>query len=308
MTLDVGSSLETGLDPYDARVALRAPGLLRAFNRAGVLTAADVHVALRLGRLGAENDESVLLAAALAVRAVRLGAVCVQLSTAADNVVADDGARLDDAPLAWPAIDAWLRVCTASPLVANGADDDGSARPLRLVDGLLYLDRYWRDEELVRAELDERAAGPADVDVQALRTALDTVFAAGLADDQGADRQQRMAAAMTGLRRVTVLSGGPGTGKTTTVARLLALCGPCPVRRPGWRWRRPPARPPRACSRRSTRPRWSGAWTWGTRARRRCTGCSAAVPTAAAAFAMTGTTGCRSTWSSWTRPRWCRCR
>ena len=119
MTLDVGSSLETGLDPYDARVALRAPGLLRAFNRAGVLTAADVHVALRLGRLGAENDESVLLAAALAVRAVRLGAVCVQLSTAADNVVADDGARLDDAPLAWPAIDAWLRVCTASPLVAS---------------------------------------------------------------------------------------------------------------------------------------------------------------------------------------------
>jgi exodeoxyribonuclease V alpha subunit len=223
MTLDVGSSLETGLDPYDARVALRAPGLLRAFNRAGVLTAADVHVALRLGRLGAENDESVLLAAALAVRAVRLGAVCVQLSTAADNVVADDGARLDDAPLAWPAIDAWLRVCTASALVANGADDDGSARPLRLVDGLLYLDRYWRDEELVRVELDERAAGPADVDVQALRTALDTVFTAGLADDQGADRQQRMAAAMTGLRKVTVLSGGPGTGKTTTVARLLAL-------------------------------------------------------------------------------------
>jgi exodeoxyribonuclease V alpha subunit len=223
MTAELGAPLEAGLDPYDARVALRARGLLRHFNRAGVLTAADVHVALRLGRLGAEQDESVLLAAALAVRGVRLGAVCVQLTSAADHVVADDGAWLDDTPLAWPDAHAWLRACAASPLVANGADDDGSARPLRLVDGLLYLDRYWRDEELVRAELDERAARGSDVEVEALRTALNTVFGAAAARDDGSDRQQRLAAAMTGLRMVTVLSGGPGTGKTTTVARLLAL-------------------------------------------------------------------------------------
>jgi len=61
----------------DARLVQRATGLLREFNTAGVLEAADVHVAIRLGALGGERDSAVLLAAALAVRAVRLGSVCV---------------------------------------------------------------------------------------------------------------------------------------------------------------------------------------------------------------------------------------
>ncbi|MDQ6817045.1 MAG: exodeoxyribonuclease V subunit alpha, partial [Actinomycetota bacterium] len=54
-------------------------GLLREFNLAGVLVAADVHVAARLASLSGEADESVLLAAALAVRAPRLGHVHVDL-------------------------------------------------------------------------------------------------------------------------------------------------------------------------------------------------------------------------------------
>ena len=58
----------------------RPTGLLRAFNAAGVLAAADVHVAQRLGRLGGEPDEPVLLALALAVRGVRHGSVCVDLA------------------------------------------------------------------------------------------------------------------------------------------------------------------------------------------------------------------------------------
>jgi exodeoxyribonuclease V alpha subunit len=151
------------------------------------------------------------------VRAVRQGAVCVVLADASSSVVADDALRLDDVPPAWPEPVEWLAACEASPLVATGEDDDGSARPLRLVDGLLYLDRYWRDEQLVRTELDDRAARPVPVDQDALRRALDSVF-----DGEAPDRQ-RLAGAMTGLRAVTVLSGGPGTGKTTTVARLLAL-------------------------------------------------------------------------------------
>jgi exodeoxyribonuclease V alpha subunit len=68
-------------DPYEPRIATAASGLLREFNRAGVLSAADVHVARRLGRLGSEAAETVLLAAALAVRAPRLGHVHVELET-----------------------------------------------------------------------------------------------------------------------------------------------------------------------------------------------------------------------------------
>src|SRR4051795_5254375 len=67
-------------DPTDARVSLAATGLLAAFNAAGVLDAADVQVAKRVGRLGGEADERVLLAVALAVRAVRLGSGGVELA------------------------------------------------------------------------------------------------------------------------------------------------------------------------------------------------------------------------------------
>ncbi|SOC46683.1 DNA helicase/exodeoxyribonuclease V, alpha subunit [Blastococcus aggregatus] len=188
-------------------IPVRAEGLLREFADAGVLAPADVHVALRLGRLGSEQREPVLLAAALAVRGVRAGSVCVDLATVADSVVPDE-----DAPpveLAWPA--EWTAL-EDSPVVAVGVD--APWRPLRLVDGLLYLDRYWQQEQLVRRELDERAARPAPaVDL----TGLDVLF------DGPAPDLQRLATAVAAGRWVSVITGGPGTGKTHTVARLLKV-------------------------------------------------------------------------------------
>ena len=203
--------------PSGVPLARRAPHLLQVFNTAGVLAPADVHVATRLGRLGGETDQRVLLAAALAVRAVRTGSVCIELATVAATVTGDEDALIDVTALPWPAQRGWVAACQASPLVAVGADGD-PWRPLRLVDGLLYLDRYWRQEQLVRAELDGRARRPAgDVDEAVLVTALRRLFP-GRAPDR-----QRLAAAVSAVRPVTVLAGGPGTGKTTTVARLLAL-------------------------------------------------------------------------------------
>jgi exodeoxyribonuclease V alpha subunit len=188
-------------------IPVRADGLLREFAEAGVLAAADVHVALRLARLGGEQRETVLLAAALAVRGVRAGSVCVELATVAGSVVPDE-----DAPpveLTWP--QKWTAL-DDSPLVAGGAA--APWRPLRLVDGLLYLDRYWQQEQLVRRELDERAARPAPpVDL----APLPALFG-GPAPDL-----QRLAAAVAAGRWVSVVTGGPGTGKTHTVARLLRL-------------------------------------------------------------------------------------
>src|SRR5690606_5872368 len=66
----------------DARLALSAPPLLARFNTAGVIDAPDVHVARRLGALTGESDERVLLAVALATRAVRAGSVCLRLDDA----------------------------------------------------------------------------------------------------------------------------------------------------------------------------------------------------------------------------------
>ncbi len=91
-------------------------------------------------------------------------------------------------------------------------------RPIRLIGTSLYLDRYWRDETDVAFDLIARSeALPLDVD--------EDVLAQGTARLYREDRsglQQR--AALTALRRrLSVIAGGPGTGKTTTVARLLAL-------------------------------------------------------------------------------------
>ena len=104
----------------DVQLVRRATGLLAAFNEAGVLAAADVHVATRLARLGGESDDRVLLAAALAVRALRGGSVCLDLATARATTAVEDVAAEELDALAWPDPDAWAAALAASPLVAVG--------------------------------------------------------------------------------------------------------------------------------------------------------------------------------------------
>ncbi|MFI2293450.1 exodeoxyribonuclease V subunit alpha [Isoptericola sp. NPDC019571] len=212
----------------DVRFAAAAPELLREFNAAGLVAATDVHVATRLGRLTGEDDATVLLAVALAVRALRGGSVCVrlddpdELATLALPEDADRGDAADSpgaaAPPPWPEHAAWVRAIEASPLVAVGAGGPED-RPARWVGGRLYLDRYWRDELTVRRLVDARlqAAPLVPAGAGRLEAALARLF------PEAGDVRQRLAAAHAAGRRLTVLTGGPGTGKTTTVARLLAV-------------------------------------------------------------------------------------
>ncbi len=211
--------------------ALRASGLLGQFNDAGILSAADVHVASTLGRLGGETDERVLLAAALTVRGTRAGSVVLDLGSAAEVIVPEaieasgyltddpDAARIDPASLAWPAPEAWIAACAASPLAAgpDSAHDD-AGRPLRVVGASMWLDRYYVQESAVADALLARAVDdPPPVDPVRLTSALDRLFP--VADDA----DQRRAAEVGATTRLAVIAGGPGTGKTTTVARLLAV-------------------------------------------------------------------------------------
>ncbi len=206
---------------------LRAEGLLGEFNRAGVLGAADVHVARRLQRLCGESDERVLLAAALAVRAVRQGSVVLELSQA-EARTAVDGLAADDVPvLPWPDVGGWVRAVEQSPLVSVGMDGP-SDRPLRWVGGLLYLDRYWRQERVVAEYVDAAMLASASTpDAERLGAALERIFRPD--DDSGTQSpaekpdRQRLAAYVAARRRFSIVAGGPGTGKTTTVARLLAV-------------------------------------------------------------------------------------
>ncbi len=207
-------------DPFEARFALRASGLLRQFNEAGVVDAADVHVARELARLGGERDETVLLAVALAVRGPRLGHVHVDLAKIRDTAAVDAEEPIDLAALDWPEPRAWVARVSASPLVTPGDQPAaaGEVRPLRLVGSWLYLDRYWTEEVGVARSLRAMAAGPpAAVDAELLQDGLARLFGAE------ASGRQSQAAATAVTHRWSVVAGGPGTGKTTTVARIVAL-------------------------------------------------------------------------------------
>lgn len=213
----LGPKEVVSVDPADVRLVQSAAGVLRDFNAAGVLAAADLHVALRLGRLGGVDDGDVLLAVALAVRAPRLGHVCTDVQSIRDSATVDVDFPADLSALPWPEPAAWLERLTSSPLVATG-DDFDTDRPLRLIGSQLYLDRYWREERRVAADLVARAGEVAGgVDLGVLTASLERLFTGGATD------LQRLAAATAVLRRFTVVGGGPGTGKTTTVARIIAL-------------------------------------------------------------------------------------
>jgi exodeoxyribonuclease V alpha subunit len=204
-------------DRLDVRRALRATGLLREFNDAGLLAAADVHVAGRLAELAGEEWEPVRLAAALAVRGPRLGHVFVDLATIHDtaSLESDDEEPVDLSSLRWPEAEQWLTAVAASPLVAVGEDDLRADRPLRLLGSRLYLDRYWREERQVAGDLLALAAPAPPPPTPA--ESLARLFPGDR------DERQREAAAAAVRRRFAVVAGGPGTGKTTTVARIVAL-------------------------------------------------------------------------------------
>jgi exodeoxyribonuclease V alpha subunit len=182
-------------------LALRADGKLRELNERGVLDASDVHVATRLSTLAAETDEKCVLALALAVRSVRHGSVVLDLGDVEKLIRAEDGK-----PLTWPDLAGWRAALDGSALIGG---------PLHREGDLLWLDGYWRQEVFVAEQLRQRAAVKPVLDQDRLRSALARLWPGPEPDDQ------RAAAQVCASSSVAVLAGGPGTGKTTTVARML---------------------------------------------------------------------------------------
>lgn len=95
-------------------------------------------------------------------------------------------------------------------------------QPLVLDGERLYLRRYWRNETLVATAVSSRAARPRSIDVQAVRGWLDRLFGTVTGGESDPD-WQKIACAVAVRSHLAIITGGPGTGKTYTVARLLAL-------------------------------------------------------------------------------------
>jgi exodeoxyribonuclease V alpha subunit len=188
---------------------------LDAFAERGVLSDLDVRFARFIASVARDESPEIVLAAALVSRQVDRGHVCADLAELAGRVVlpADDDDPEAGPPVIAPSLARWRAALEASAVV-------GENRPL-VVDGAgrLYLERYWQHERALAKALLARAAVEPVVDEVRLRADLQRLFA----DDAERPSWQQVAAATAVLRGLCVVSGGPGTGKTSTVVRVLAL-------------------------------------------------------------------------------------
>ena len=187
--------------------------LLDALHKGGHLRTLDHALAQSLRRLDRDTPDAVLAAAALASLAVAKGHAGVRLG-AADGLV--------EAEIAWPDADAWTRQLAASRWVDTPDDATAVAdphAPLVLEGGLLYLRRYREYERALALGLQRIATQPVpEAGIEPLALLFARLFPQATHDDR-----QALAAALALRHALLLVTGGPGTGKTTTTARLLVL-------------------------------------------------------------------------------------
>ncbi|MBK6288110.1 MAG: exodeoxyribonuclease V subunit alpha [Gammaproteobacteria bacterium] len=182
---------------------------LRALQAEGLIRAIDYHFGCALARHAVAEPEAIAIAGALCSIALGNGDVCVDLGAVDGKPFAALGEALDVAALRAalarePAICAHGGAMASCPLVLDG--------------DRLYLQRYWQSEQRVAARLLELAAR-AHLPGDETRELLGRLFG----EDSPGAGGQKLACIVALTRGFAVITGGPGTGKTTTVARLLVL-------------------------------------------------------------------------------------
>ena len=215
--------------------ALRAAFFARAqpFLDARVLAPSDVHaVALTAPRFG-EDDVERMLGLAFAARAPRVshpGVDLAALPRQIDLAVDDDAADTD---LPWPEdLAAWAAHTRSSPMVGGPGDalTPFVQQPRRRhpATPLLLTRRMYVEQDRVATALAARASSEMpqrarldDLDATLARLfPLDAQRQVGSTD--GPDGEAARAVRLAATRRLALIVGGPGTGKTFSVTRLLA--------------------------------------------------------------------------------------
>ncbi|MCE2461160.1 MAG: exodeoxyribonuclease V subunit alpha, partial [Pseudomonadales bacterium] len=192
--------------------------ILEELHEQDLIADIDWHFARLMARFDGDERPDVALAAALASVRTRRGHVCLDLARFAGGSLAavlEDGAVGDgDCPAyTLPSLADWRCSLLASPVVA-GSDGEEPA-PLVLDDaGRLYLARYRDAERNVASRL--IAMAQAEEPVSGAEPMLERLF-------QGRNPDQRRAVEAALRRRLCVVTGGPGTGKTFVAARIIAL-------------------------------------------------------------------------------------
>src|SRR3990172_4449372 len=180
-----------------------------------ILTSIDSHFANFMLRLAESQDKALFLASALLSRAAGEGHICLELTSVAGKAVRIDG----NSAVVCPGLSEWLSALQGVSVVGR----PGDFRPMILDKTRLYMHRYWYYEQaLTDSILSKCLRPPVEIlDMDGLHERLSRFFPQNIKDNEP-DWQQ--AAACPALRKgFCVISGGPGTGKTTTVVKILAL-------------------------------------------------------------------------------------
>jgi exodeoxyribonuclease V alpha subunit len=233
--------------PTDAANTL---SLLNAWTDLGWLRRLDSAMAAFVHDLDPLAPPAVLVASALLTHMEGRGHSCLPLAPLVSqpkDLLAwpgDSHAALDRCWAALPVRHPdWTAALLASPLVRQAFAQPSAAHPQAQADcgqplvlggsaeaPLMFLRRYWHDEQTVASSILARTRALRAVDSAAARGWLDKLFparSAPAAPDQlvpdAAPDWQKIACALALRAGLTVITGGPGTGKTYTAARLLAL-------------------------------------------------------------------------------------
>lgn len=195
----------------------RPIAVLQQAVASGQLRDLDRYLAEQLLALSDTGDLDLGVLIALLSRAAGDGHVCLELPMWAGQPVLFDAE--DQVPIySLPDLDSLIATLLQSDLVATADKQD--TRPLVLDQGQrLYLARYHQYEDRIEQGIRARLHFDSLDEPAPLKHRLLELFP----DASGGPDQQRLAAALAMLRPLSVISGGPGTGKTTTVTRILAL-------------------------------------------------------------------------------------
>jgi len=206
--------------------------VLDRFSDAGLLRRLDTALARFVHSQDAAAEPALLVAAAVLAQMEGRGHSCLPLQAlvqAPNSVLAWPAEALAAQQALWAQLPSdvapWLAALARSPVVRVVGRDADAGQPLVLLPGaepLLYLRRYWDYERTVAEHLARRTAVEAQaVDDTAVRHWLDRLF--GPPQPQAPLDWQKLACDLSRSGRLSVITGGPGTGKTYTAARLLAL-------------------------------------------------------------------------------------
>lgn len=190
------------------------PERLTEWTENGWLRSTDAAFAALLAEQGGETDETVLLLAAIVSRQVADGHIRLNLT---DPHPANDG------PLSWLATldptNVEQTLLKSTNIQSNVSEQVAAgSQPLVWNKPYLYLRRYWANEQGIKAALTARLQASA-IEVPRLRQQLNTLFP----PSSEQPNWQRIACALASRSRFTLITGGPGTGKTRTVLRILGL-------------------------------------------------------------------------------------